>query len=156
MGFLDAVLGKAVPGGNISKPLMIALGALVVGKMVHGSGGKNTQATQASQTTANGNATPDGGLVGGMSGLLQKIEKAGHGETTQSWVGNGPNKPIAPQHLQQALGSKNISQAAQQAGMNEQELLSQLSTALPGLVDKLTANGKIPSLQHAGILNQQK
>jgi hypothetical protein len=29
MGFLDNVLGSAVPGGNYSKPLMIALMALL-------------------------------------------------------------------------------------------------------------------------------
>lgn len=157
MGLLDSVLGsalgKAVPGGAVSKPLMIALGALVVGKMMHhGSGGQKSQAA-----SSGGAAAADGGLLGGVSGLLQKLHSAGHGETAQSWVGNGANQPIQPQHLQQALGSKNISQAAQQAGMSEQELLSQLSTALPGLIDKLTANGKVPSLQEiASVIGQQK
>ena len=34
MGIFD----DAVPGGNVAKPLMIALGALLVGKMMSGGG----------------------------------------------------------------------------------------------------------------------
>ena len=37
-----------------------------------------------------------------------------------------------------------IREIAQRTGMNEQELLQQLSTALPSIVDKLTPNGQIP------------
>ncbi|TIS15115.1 MAG: DUF937 domain-containing protein, partial [Mesorhizobium sp.] len=43
-----------------------------------------------------------------------------------------------------ALGPAVIREIAQRTGMNEQELLQQLSTALPGVVDKLTPNGQVP------------
>lgn len=148
MGLLNAILGRAMPGGAISKPLMTALGTLVVGKVMH-HGGNQGQA-------ANGNAAQHGGLLGGMSGLLQKLQDAGHGDKAQSWVGDGQNKPIDPEHLHQAIGQENVSHAAKQAGMSEQDLLSQLSKALPGLVDKLTANGKVPDVQElASALEQQ-
>jgi len=41
-----------------------------------------------------------------------------------------------------------IREIAQRTGMNEQELLQQLSTALPTTVDKLTPNGQVPQQHH--------
>jgi uncharacterized protein YidB (DUF937 family) len=144
MGLLDEVLGKAMLGGNLSKPLMIALGTLFVSKMM-GAGGAGQQS--APSIVPEAGAAPDGGHLGGIGGLVNKLEQAGHGETVKSWVEPGENKPIDPNQLGAALGPKAVSNAAQQAGMNEQELLSQLAAALPGIVDRLTPDGRIPSLQ---------
>jgi uncharacterized protein YidB (DUF937 family) len=155
MGLLDEALSKVAPGGNISKPLMIALGALLVGKMM--GGGSAAQNSEPSLVPQAGNAgSPDGGLVGGLGGLLEKLQNAGHGDTVNSWVGTGQNKPIDPGQLGSALGSKTVNAAAQQAGINEQELLSQLAQNLPGIVDKLTANGRIPTLQEITAAFTQK
>lgn len=129
---------------NLSKPLILGLGALLVGKMLSGGGG--TAQPTAPQGTGAG-ASPDGGLAGGLGGLLEKLQNAGHGNTVKSWVGPGQNQPIDPGQLRSALGQNTISNVAKQAGINEQELLSQLSQALPQFVDKLTPNGKVPSLQ---------
>jgi len=127
---------------NLSKPLMLGLGALLVGKML--SRGSATAQPSAPQGAG---ASADGGLVGGLGGLLEKLQNAGHGDTVRSWVGPGQNQPIDPGQLRSALGQKTLSDAAQQAGINEQELLAQLSQNLPQFVDKLTPNGQIPSLQ---------
>ncbi|MDQ8726684.1 YidB family protein [Bradyrhizobium sp. LHD-71] len=158
MGLLDDVMGNATPGGNIAKPLMIALGTLVLSKMM--SGGAAAQKSDPTLVPEQGAGTPanaDGGLLGGLEGMLNKLQTAGHGETVNSWVGSGQNKPIQPNQLGQALGPKAVSTAAQQAGMSEQQLLSQLAAALPGVVDKLTANGKIPTLQElASAFTQQQ
>ncbi|TIX34317.1 MAG: DUF937 domain-containing protein, partial [Mesorhizobium sp.] len=43
-----------------------------------------------------------------------------------------------------ALGPQIIQEIAQRTGLNQQELLQQLSAALPGLVDHLTPNGQVP------------
>ncbi len=150
MGLLDDVLNKAAPGGSLSKPLMIALGTLVVSKMMGGgnaAAGQKSDPSLVPDANAGGSANADGGLLGGIGGLLEKLQSAGHGETENSWVGSGPNKPIDPKQLGTALGPNAVSTAAQQAGISEQQLLSQLATALPGIVDKLTANGSVPSLQ---------
>ena len=72
---------------------------------------------------------------------------AGHGDTAKSSVGPGQNQPIDPGQLRSALGQKTVSDVAQQAGINEQEFLFQLSQNLPQFVDQLTPNGKVPSLQ---------
>jgi uncharacterized protein YidB (DUF937 family) len=161
MGLLDDVLNKAAPGGNLSKPLMIALGTLVVSKMMGGGSAAASQKSDPSlvpdANAAGVSASADGGLLGGLGGLLEKLQNAGHGETVNSWVGPGPNKPIDPKQLGTALGPNAVSTAAQQAGISEQQLLSQLATALPGIVDKLTANGSIPNLQQlASAFLQQK
>ncbi|MEZ2332246.1 YidB family protein [Mesorhizobium sp. RCC_202] len=141
MGLFD----NAVPGGNITKPLMIALGALLVGKMLSGRGGDQpAEAPAPTPTPAGTDASADGGLLGG---LLGKLRDAGHGNVADSWVGTGQNQSINPGDLGSALGPAVIREIAQRTGMDEQELLKQLSTALPGIVDKLTPNGQVPQ-QH--------
>ena len=138
MGLFD----NAVPGGNITKPLMIAVGALLVGKML--SGRSDTQPAQAPASTPADTGAADGGLLGGLGGLLDKLKDAGHGNVAASWVGTGQNQPINANDLGAALGPQVIHEIAQRTGMDEQVLLQQLSTALPGIVDKLTPNGQIP------------
>jgi uncharacterized protein YidB (DUF937 family) len=136
MGLFD----DAVPGGNITKPLLVALGALLVGKMMSGSGAP--EPAPAPVPGAGGGAQ---GGFGGLSGLLDKLTNAGHGSTVSSWLGNGQNAPIQPTQLQSALGQTTISDLARHAGISEQELLAQLSQSLPGVVDKLTPGGRVPA-----------
>ncbi|MBL0372762.1 DUF937 domain-containing protein [Rhizobium sp. KVB221] len=141
MGMFD----DAVPGGNITKPIMIALGALLVGKVLGGFGqGADAQAPEQPQQAP---TADDGGLAGGLGGLLEKLGSAGHGKTADSWVRPGQNDPIAPGQLGDALGSQTISDLARRAGVSETELLEQLSRVLPGVVDKLTPQGQVPDRQ---------
>jgi len=152
MGLFD----DAVPGGSIAKPLMIALGALLVGKMMGAGGGPAQQATPMPQQPQGmpggsmmgggmGGGGLAGGLVGGLGGLLDRLTSAGHAEAANSWVGTGPNVPIQPGQLSSALGQTTISDLARSAGMSEQELLAQLARTLPGVVDRLTPDGRVPS-----------
>ncbi|RWC65328.1 MAG: DUF937 domain-containing protein [Mesorhizobium sp.] len=146
MGLFD----NAVPGGNITKPLMIALGALLVGKMLSGRSAEQPDQPQApvpADPTAAGTASGDGGLLGGLGGLLDELKNAGHGNVADSWVGTGQNQSINPNELGNAIGPQVIREIAQRTGLDEQELLKQLSAALPGIVDKLTPNGQVPQ-QH--------
>ena len=136
---------------NLSRTLLLGLGALLVGRMLSGATGQ-----PQGQGPDPGTATPDGGLVGGIGGLLEKLQDAGHSDVANSWVGPGQNLPIEPGQLRSALGQSTVNDAAQQAGVTEQDLLSQLSRSLPQFVDKLTPNGRIPSLQEiAAALSQR-
>lgn len=83
---------------------------------------------------------------GGIGGLLQQFQQAGHGQAAQSWVREGtPNVPINADILQQVLGSGALSQIAQQFGMSPQAAASTVAQALPGVVDHLTPDGTIPA-----------
>jgi uncharacterized protein YidB (DUF937 family) len=81
-----------------------------------------------------------------LGGLLDKLQKGGLGNVANSWVGSGQNQPVAPGQLGSALGPDVIKTLAQRSGLSEDEITKQLSQILPGAVDKLTPNGRIPTL----------
>jgi uncharacterized protein YidB (DUF937 family) len=56
----------------------------------------------------------------------------------------GPNKQIAPDQLEQAIGPDVLATLTQQTGLSHEELLSRLSTTLPEAVDKFTPDGRLP------------
>ena len=83
---------------------------------------------------------------GGVAGVVSQFEQQGFGATVKSWVGTGPNQPITPGQVQQALGADTIKQLAAKAGIEVQDLLHKLSTALPQAIDKLTPAGTLPKV----------
>ncbi len=143
MGLLDDVMGSALPGGGLAKPVVIALGALLLQQMF--KPGESTAHGQAPASTSSG-----GGLLGGLGGLLEKFKQTGHQETMNSWVSPGPNKPIEPAQLGTVLGQQTIGDLARQAGMSEQELLQALSKVLPDVVNGLTPRGRLPTVAELG------
>jgi uncharacterized protein YidB (DUF937 family) len=84
-------------------------------------------------------------LSGGLGDLLNQLQQSGHGETANSWVGKGENKPIAPGDLANALGADQIQSLSAQSGLSRDELLSGLSQYLPQVVDHLTPDGRLPT-----------
>jgi len=82
--------------------------------------------------------------MGGISGLVKKLQDSGLGDVAASWVGTGENKSINPDQLSQVLGKDQITALAQQAGIPESDGASVLSKVLPTMVDKLTPEGKEP------------
>lgn len=53
--------------------------------------------------------------------------------------------------MKQGLGADVITQLATAAGLNQDMVSSRLTTLLPGLIDKLTPEGRIPN---SGLLDQ--
>ena len=84
-------------------------------------------------------------LGNGLRDLLENFKQAGHGEVADSWVGHGPNKEIAPSHLERIIGSDALDAVAQQTGLSRGEILSRLSRNLPEAVDKYTPDGRLPT-----------
>jgi uncharacterized protein YidB (DUF937 family) len=82
---------------------------------------------------------------GGVQGLVSEFERNGLGGTVRSWVSTGPNQPISPDQLQQALGPDLLQQLSQKTGMSVQDLSAKLAEVLPQAVDKMTPNGTIPN-----------
>jgi len=97
------------------------------------------------KSTLGGAATPGGILSGGLGELVDRFKQNGHGETAESWVGTGPNKPISPPQLEQAIGPEVLDTLSRQTGLSRPELLARLSRELPNAVDQYTPQGRLPT-----------
>ena len=82
---------------------------------------------------------------GGFDVLLRQFQQNGFGEIINSWIGTGQNQPISPTQLRQAIGQRTVNDLSEQTGVAHEDLLSQLARILPGVIDKLTPNGQLPS-----------
>jgi uncharacterized protein YidB (DUF937 family) len=127
MGLLDNVLRSALSQAKVSNPLMLALLALLGSGALFGGGDR-----EAAPTKTGGQRVP--------------ADEGGLGKPIDSWIGTGPNEPVSPGQLGNALGPNIIKTLAERSGISEEELLKQLTQVLPGVVDKLTPNGRLPSL----------
>src|SRR5277367_7195457 len=148
MGAFDDAMKNAVPGGNLATPIAVAVGALILGKMFSGSAapppGRPAPApapTQSLPTNA-----PAGSILGGLGDLIGKLTAGGAAPQVNSWVGPGTNQPIQPGQLGSALGQNVLAELSQRTGMSQQELLGQLATVLPQIINHMTPNGRMPTL----------
>jgi hypothetical protein len=103
MASLEDTIHSAVPGGSVGKPLMLALLALLASGALFRGGGAGATTSAGPEPTSNEGT---GGLLGGLGGLLDKLQKGGLGNVTNSWVGSGQNQPVSPGQLGPALGSE--------------------------------------------------
>jgi len=142
MSGFDDMIRSAAPGGNIGKPLMLALGALLVSGALFRASGAGQTANVPTQSTSDDGA---GSVLGGLGGLLKKLEQGGLGDAANSWIGSGQNQSVSPGQLGSALGPSIIKTLSQKSGLSEEDITKQLSQILPGLVDKLTPNGRVPT-----------
>ena len=143
MGLLDSVLG-AVMGGQQQQAGTATGGAGFgagggLGSLI-GMVASNPQMLQA----IIGMLSNDGGQ-GGLGGLMAKFQQAGLGGAMNSWVGPGENQAVSGDQVTSALGEDTISDLAQKMGMSQSDAAGQLSSILPGLIDKLTPNGQAPA-----------
>ena len=97
-----------------------------------------------------GGATVASVFGGGLRDLVDRFKHSGHSEAADSWVKTGPNQPIGSDHLEQAIGPEVLSTLAQQTGLSREELLARLTREVPGAVDGLTPNGRLPTDDEAG------
>ena len=89
-----------------------------------------------------------GGLLGGgLSELVDRFKQSGQGEIADSWVARGPNKEVAPNQLEQAIGPDVLATLTQQTGLSRDEILARLARELPTAVDKYTPEGRLPTGQ---------
>ena len=117
-------IGKSTPGGT-------------------GQSGIGGFLGQLSETL--GGAGAGGLLSGGLGELVDRFKQSGHGDTAESWVGTGPNKPVTPPQLEQAIGPEVLETLSKQIGLSWEELLARLSRELPDAVNKYTLQGRLPA-----------
>ena len=87
-----------------------------------------------------------GGLLGsGLGELLERFKQSGQGETAESWIKTGPNKPCTPSQLEQAVGPEVLETLSKHTGLTREELVSRLCRELPDAVDKYTPQGRLPT-----------
>jgi uncharacterized protein YidB (DUF937 family) len=139
-------------GGSIAKPLLLGLGALLATNVLFGGKGQTASAS-AQPTTDTSDA---GGVLGGLGGLVNKLQQGGLGDVVNSWVGSGQNQPVSPGQLGSALGPSILKTVSQVTGLSEDDLTKQLSQFLPGLVDKLTPNGRLPTAAELSKMMEQQ
>jgi uncharacterized protein YidB (DUF937 family) len=150
MGLLDTVISaalgsKALPAQGQSQSasrqdqfsqIAAALQELLASKQGPGP------AAQAGRATASAGQQSS---PGGLNVLLRQFQQNGFGEIIKSWIGTGQNQAISPTQLRQAIGQETVNDLSRQTGAPQDDLLSQLSKYLPGVIDKLTPNGQLPN-----------
>lgn len=82
---------------------------------------------------------------GGLSGLVGKLKESGMADQVESWIGLGENKPVAAGQIKDSLGSGMVEQIAGKLGLSMDDTSDMLAKHLPGVIDKLTPNGKLES-----------
>ena len=115
------------------------LGGLLGGLL---GGGEQSHAAPGG---AGGRAGNPGGFLGsGLSELRDRFAEAGQRDAVESWVGTGPNREIAENELEQAIGTDVLQALSQRTGLSREELLARLTRALPDAVDRYTPDGRVP------------
>jgi uncharacterized protein YidB (DUF937 family) len=99
-----------------------------------------------------GGASAGSVLSGGLGDLMERFKQNGQGQAADSWVRTGPNQPLGPAELEQAIGPEVLGTLAQQTGLSRDELLSRLTRELPSAVDKFTPEGRLPTEDEASRL----
>lgn len=92
-----------------------------------------------------GGPSAGGFLSSGLGELVERFRQNGHGETADSWVNAGPNKPVTSSQLEAAIGADVLNDLTQRTGLSREELLARLSRELPTAVDKYTPQGRLPT-----------
>jgi uncharacterized protein YidB (DUF937 family) len=124
-GGLGDLLGGLLGGGGRGAPSGGGLGGLLGGALAGGAAGSI--------------------LNGGLGSLLEQFQQNGQGQAAASWVGKGPNQDISESDLAKSIGIEDIDALASQTGLSRGELLSGLSRELPGAIDELTPDGRLPT-----------
>ena len=130
MGLLDSVMGAVSSQAQGGEGLQGLMGML----------GNQPQLMQAASALLGSD-----GQFGGLQGLIGKFQQAGLSDVVSSWVGKGENLPISAGQLSSVLGSDALQDMASKFGVDGNDLAGQLSSVLPGLVDKLTPDGQVPA-----------
>ncbi len=115
--------GSAGSGG-----LMDQLGQMVGGGRDHSTGGMQS-----------------GGILGGLSEMVERFTGSHQRDKAQSWVSTGPNTPISPTELQDVLDEDTLTELTQKTGLSRSELLTRLADVLPEAVNQATPDGRLPS-----------
>jgi uncharacterized protein YidB (DUF937 family) len=92
-----------------------------------------------------GGASAGGILSGGLGELIERFKQSGQGETAESWVAMGPNRPCTAEQLESAIGPEVLETLSKRLGLSRDEVVTRLCGELPDAVDKYTPQGRLPA-----------
>ena len=155
LGITDIVSNAdpAIPGDNITKPLISALLPLLASRYEGASRDKNvldgdsTSPESAGTTDDSTAGSSPGSILDGLGRLIEQFRRIGLGDTVDTWFKRGPNKRVAPNDIALVLGEDAIDELARRTGLSRGRVLVELSKLLPRVVDQLTPEGQLPTLQ---------
>lgn len=153
MPSMTALLGLLAVAGYQNRHKI----AEVLGGLKQEPGGVSSPSNQQGGMLAKlggmlGGASAGGVLSGGLRDLVERFKQNGQGQAADSWVKTGPNQPLGPDQLEQAIGPDVLNTLSQETGFSREELLSRLTRELPAAVDKFTPEGRLPTEDEAARL----
>lgn len=161
-GPLGGALGGAVLGGMrrgrrggspVAQALLLLLAAKAAQSYMErrqGQSGLESGGMPPGGASSGGLGGGLGGLLGSVAGggglgaLVEQFTRNGHGAAIDSWIRQGPNQKLPPHQLAEALGPDTVQALKQETGMEEDDLLEELSETLPETVDQLSPEGVPP------------
>lgn len=83
------------------------------------------------------------GGSGGLNGIVEMFNKAGLSKEIQSWISKGENLPISGEQIKNVFSGDALNTISGLLGTNASGAAEMLANFLPGVIDKMTPNGKI-------------
>ena len=80
---------------------------------------------------------------GGLESLLERFTAAGFGEHVQSWLGDGPNLPLATGDLARVFDREQVAGMAAKLGLTPDAAAAGLARAVPDIVNRLTPGNHV-------------
>ena len=137
---------NAVPGGNLGKPLMIALLALLAARYFGGKAKDEPREMPEMPRMPDREAEPSAGsILDGLGGLIEQFQKRGFGDAVDSWVNTGQNRDVSSRDVSVALGNDVVDELSRRTGLSRDQVLDGLARMLPNMVDRLTPEGRLPT-----------
>ena len=157
-GMRNGPRGGLGGGGGGMSPITMALLGLLAYKAVKGFSAAKPAGPGMAPASGGGlgdilkNGFGNGGqgglgsiLSGGLGDLLKQFQGAGKSDIADSWVSPNENKPIGAGDLSRVLTPEQIEFLSQRTGLTREQLLAGLAAQLPGAIDELTPQGRLPS-----------
>ena len=135
MSLLNDAIGAALREHNVpqvgsagTSPLVDALRSVLA-----------PRSSAAGMALVDTHAVPDA-----LRQLLERFQQGGYADVIRSWIGTGPNQPIEPAQVRQALGPDKVNDLSNQTGLPHETLLQELARLLPSVIDRLSPQGRLP------------
>jgi len=146
-GGLGDILGEILGGGSSGAPAPGSRRPRAPSDEAGGGLGDILGGILGGGSPGGATASRRGSGLDELSDIVKRFDKNGQGDVAQSWVGPGQNKQVSPDEMGAVLDPGTLDQLAKATGIDRDELLAGLSQTLPGVVDRLTPDGRMPTPQ---------